>query len=97
MIDARGRGLRDLGLGVVGDAEARRLDHRDVVGAVAGHQGALRRQRKLPGELDQGRELGFASEDRLRHVAGQAAVAIDYERVGAVLVEPDERRDAPRE
>ena len=38
MIDPR-RGRRgDRGLGVVGDAEARLLDHAEVVGAVADHQ-----------------------------------------------------------
>ena len=35
MVDARMRGRRDRGLGVIGDAEARRLDHGEIVGAVA--------------------------------------------------------------
>jgi len=75
---------------MIRDAEARRLNHGDVVGTIAGGERVLRRQVEPPGELDQGCELGLAPEDRLGHLAGQAVFGIDNERVGAVLVEPDE-------
>ena len=35
VVDARMRGRGDRGLGVIGDAEARHLDHGEIVGAVA--------------------------------------------------------------
>ena len=54
------------------------------------------RPQLLP-ELDQRGELGLAPDDRLGHLAGQPAVAIEQERVGAVLVEADHGGDAPGE
>src|SRR5579862_8389718 len=38
MVDARGGGSGDRGLGVEGDAQSGRLDHAEIVGAVAGNQ-----------------------------------------------------------
>ena len=38
VVDPRGGGGRYRGLGVIGDAEARLLDHAEIVGAVADHQ-----------------------------------------------------------
>ena len=85
---------RDFRLGVVGDAEARRLDHGDVVGAVAGDERLVRREAESRAQFDQRRELRLAPEDRLGHLAGQLAVGVDQQRIGAVLVEADHRGDA---
>ena len=42
----------------------------------------------------QRRKLALAPEDRLGHLAGQPAVGVDQERIGAVFVEADHRGDA---
>jgi hypothetical protein len=97
VIDARGRGRRHLGLGVIGDAEPGRLDHRDVVRPVAGDQGLVRGDAEPTRELDQGCELALAAEDGLGHLAGQPAGSIEHQRVGAVLVEAEHGGDACRE
>ena len=44
MFDARLRGLGHLRLGVVGNAEARGLDHREFIGAVANRKRFFRRK-----------------------------------------------------
>ena len=95
VVDARMRGLRDLRLGVIGDTEAGRLDHREIVRAVAGRDGLLRRKAEAVAQFDQRRELGLAPEDRLCDTAGELAV-LDDQRVAAVLVEADHRGDSGR-
>ena len=68
VVDARVRGFGDLRLGVIGDAEAGRLDHRKIVRAVARRERLLRREAEAIAQLDQRRELGLAAEHRLlRH------------------------------
>ena len=96
MIDARMRGFGDLRLGVIGDAEAGRLDHREIVRAVAGRERFVRREAEAVAQFDQRRELRLAPEDRLGDAAGELA-AIDDQRIAAVLVEPDQRGDAAGE
>src|ERR1700753_340578 len=66
VIDAYMGGRRDGGLGVVGDAEARGLDHTEIIGAVADHQGIEVVEIESLAQFDQGGELGGAAPDRLR-------------------------------
>ena len=65
MVDPRGGGRRNRGLGVIGNAEPCGLDHAEIVGAVAGHQRVDVVEIEGFAQLDQGRELGGAAEDRL--------------------------------
>ena len=78
----------DRGLGVVGDAEAGVLDHAEIVGAVADHEGVEVVEIEGLAQLDQGGELGGAAEDRLGDLAGQFAI-LDPELIGAVLLKSD--------
>ena len=96
MIDARVRGRGDLRLGVIGDTEAGRLDHREIVRAVAGRERFVRREAEPFAQFDQGGELRLAAEDRLGDAAGELA-AVDDQRVAAMLVEADHRGDAAGE
>ena len=92
MVDPRGGGGGDRGLGVVGDAEAGRLDHAEVVGAVADHQRVEIVEIEGFAQFDQRGELGGAAQNRLGDFAGELAVG-DLEFVGAVLLEADHRGD----
>jgi hypothetical protein len=86
MVDL-GMGLgRDDRLGAVGDAQARGLDHRQVVGAVADRQRVGRGQAEGGGFLSQRGQLGFLTQDRLADRARQPASFLD-QGVGAVQVE----------
>ena len=96
MIDpGRCRGC-DRRLGVVGNAEAGRLDHAEIVGAIADHQRVDVVEVKGFGELDQRRKLDGAAQDRFGHLAGELAV-LDFELVGAVLLKADDRCYRARE
>src|SRR4051794_13333994 len=64
VVDAGGGGGRDRGLGVVGDTEACRLDHAEIVGAVADRERIDLVEIKGLAQLDQGSELGSAADDR---------------------------------
>ena len=55
---------RDHRLGAIGDAEARRLDHGQVVGAVADGHGLGAARPSGRSSMQRG-ELGLAAEDRL--------------------------------
>ena len=88
---------------MIGDAEPRRLDHAEIVGAVAGHQRVDLVEVEGFAQLDQRCELGGAAEDRLGDFAGQLAVA-NHQLVGAVFLEADlggdrigEQREAARD
>ena len=74
VVDARMRGRGDLRLGVIGDAEAGRLDHREIVGAVAGRERLVRREAEALAQFEQRGELRLAPEDRLGDAAGELAV-----------------------
>ena len=90
MVDSRRSGLRHHGLAVIGDAQARRLDHRDVVGAVADRQRFLGdRPKRSRSSLS---VSSLASRPRIGSAtpAREAAAAIHEKRVGAVLVEADQ-------
>ena len=90
MVDAGPRDGGDGRLGVVGDAEAGLLDHAEIVGAVADHQGVEIVEVEGLAQLDQGGELGGAAEDRLGDLAGQLAV-LDLELVGATFLKSDRK------
>ena len=92
MIDPRGRGGCDRGLGMVGDAETGCLDHAEVVGAVANHQRIEIVEIECLAQFDQGCELRVASQDRLCHGAGKLAV-LDQQGIGAIFLEADHRGD----
>ena len=94
MVDARVGGRRDLGLGAVGDAEAGRLQHREIVGAVADGERVVKRRPIAAAISLSALELGVLAEDRLDDLAGQLA-AFDHERVGAVLVGAEPLAIAP--
>jgi len=59
------------GLGAVGDAEAGGLDHAEVVGAVADHQGVDGVDIERLAQFKQRREFRFAPDDRLGNKAGE--------------------------
>ena len=82
---------RDLRLGMIGDAEAGGLDHREIVRAVAGRERLAGRETEAVAQFEQGGELRLAPEDRLGDAAGELAV-LDDQRVAAVLVEADQSR-----
>ncbi len=65
MLDPRGGGGGRGRLGAIGDAEARGLDHRDVVGAVADRQRIGRVDPALGRRVEQGGTLGPRPDDRL--------------------------------
>jgi tRNA dimethylallyltransferase len=96
VLDARVRRSRDLGLGAIGDAEAGRLQHRKIVGAVADSQRVAKREPHRGGDLFQRGKLGVLAEDRLDDLARQLA-AFDDERIGAVLVGAKALPDCARE
>src|SRR2546422_202732 len=93
VIDARVCGRGNRGLGMIGDAEACGLQHRDVVRAIAGRERFLGRKAEALAQLDQRRELGVAPEYRLGDPAGELAV-LDDQRVATVLAETDYPGDA---
>src|ERR1700686_4712072 len=59
------------GLGVIGDPQARLLDHAEVVGAVADNKRIDLVEIEGFGEFDQGRKLCRAPQDRLFDLAGE--------------------------
>ena len=93
MLDARVRRFRDDGLGVIGDTQASRLEHRNVVCAVARRERVMRREAEAVAQLHEGRDLRIAPQDRLFDAAGQFSI-FDDQPVAALLVEPDHRGDS---
>ena len=96
MVDARMRGRGDLRLGMIGDTEACRLDHREVIRAVAGRERFVRREAEAVAQFDQRRALRLPAEDRLGDAAGEP-FALGDQRIGAMLVETDHRGNAAGE
>ena len=86
----------DLGLGAVGDPEACRFEHREIVGAVADGERLSERKAFCRGDRLKRAELGVVAEDRLDHLTGQLA-AFNSERIGAVLVGADPVANRGRE
>ena len=64
MEDAGVGGRHGGGLGVIGDPEARFLQHRDVVGAVANGQRFVGAKAELGGGVEQSAALAFRAQDR---------------------------------
>ena len=75
MVDPRGGRCGDRRLGVVGDAEAGCLDHRDSLAPSPTASVSIVVETEGLAQLDQRGELGVAAEDRLGDLAGQLAVA----------------------
>ena len=80
-------------LGAISDAEARFLQHGEIVGAVADGHGFMWREAAGGGQLLQHRELGRLAEDRLGDAAGEFAV-LDQQNVGVVFLKADGLADA---
>ncbi len=70
MVDGGGGGFAHLGFGVVSHAEAHRVHHGQVVGAVANHQHFAGIAAQVVAEGEHGLFLGFAVDD----VADECAV-----------------------
>lgn len=92
MLDPRGGGGRDGGLGVVGDAQTRMPNHAEVVGAIADDKRVDVVKVEGFKQLDQGCELGGAAENRLGDLAGQFSILND-EFIGAVFLKPEHLPD----
>jgi tRNA dimethylallyltransferase len=86
----------DRGLGAIGDAEARRLEHGEIVGPVADRQYLVRRKAEPRRNLTQGLQLGGGAEDRIGDFSRQLAVRAE-ETVGAILVRPEQLGDGAGE
>jgi hypothetical protein len=69
-----------------GDAQARRRQHRQVVGAVAHRHGVGGRKPVLVGQALQGGKLGLLAQDRQIHRAGERP-AVMLQAVGSVRIE----------
>ncbi len=85
MIDPRGCGCCDRRLCVIGNAKSGLLDHRKIVGAVAGHQRIQIVEIECLAQVVKRFEFGRASQYRLDHFAGELAV-FDNQCVGAIFL-----------
>ena len=72
-----------------GDTETGRLDHRNIVGAVADRQGLFTPQPQPLGKPQQSIALGVAAEHRLRDLPGEPAGTVGQQYIGVVFVEAD--------
>ena len=81
-------GGSDRGLGAERDAEPGFAEHGEIVRAVADRHRVLMAKAEAVAQLDQGRELRLAPEDRLLDAAGER-LAFRRQPVRAVLVEAD--------
>jgi hypothetical protein len=88
VIDPRCGGGGDRRLGVVGHAQSGMFDHVEVVGAIADRKRVDVVEVEGFEQVDEGCKFRGAAEHRLRHFAGQLAVAND-EPIGAVLLKSD--------
>lgn len=88
MVDAGVGGFGDDGFGVEGDAEARCLDHAEIVRAIADGHGFMGLQAQFVAQLQQRLDFCLASEDRFSDPAGELAVG-DGQFVGLIGVEAD--------
>ena len=96
MVDAGRHFGRHRRLGMIGDAEAGGLQHRQVIGAVAHAHRVAGRQAALAGEALQGGELRFRAQDRPRHGAGQRR-AVMFQHIGGIDIEAQRRAYHRRE
>ena len=74
MVDAGRCRCPHLRLGVVGHAEAHRLEHGDVVGAIAEAKRLLVRQAELGPQFEQAVQLGLGAGDCAGDIAGERSV-----------------------
>ena len=88
MRERRGRALANPWLGVKGHPQARRLDHRQIVGPIPHRHGIRHRQTLLRGDLLQQRALARAIDNIVLDSAGER-VPIDLQRVGMNLVKTE--------
>ncbi len=91
VIDARRHLRRHDRLGAEGDAEARRAQHRQVVRAIADRDRRFRPETARGRARQQCFEFCVPADDRLGDLSGQRAAVIEKD-VGALQVEPDQRR-----
>ena len=73
-------------LGVKGNAQPGRLDHRQIIGTIANSHGFLQAYPQFSGIGLQVGKLGLAALDRLAHHAGKLPV-FDQQFIGMVGVE----------
>src|SRR5262249_2107669 len=85
VVQAGGHMCGDSGFGMKSNAEARFLQHGQVVRTVADSDGIGRRKAIRRAQLAQGRKLGFLAEDRRIYAAGQHGVVV-REHIGRVEV-----------
>src|ERR1700758_3482255 len=76
VVDAGAGRLAQRRLAMKGDAEPARLDHRNVVGAVAHRERLFTAKTKARPQRQQCVALGFAAQHWLRHFAGEPAGAV---------------------
>ena len=88
VVDAHLRLFGDDRLGVEGDTEAGGTDHVEIVGAVADGQCCRWVKTLFGADGVEAIELGLFAQDRVGDGAGQA-VAVEFEDIGAGLVEAD--------
>ena len=84
------------GLGVIGNAQPRRLQHAEVVGAVSHRQRGAEFYAALFRQLVQGGELRVPVQDRLPDLAGKLRAIVEQD-IRAVYVETQFGRDSRRE
>ena len=92
MLDPHRRLRRHDGLRMVCDPQPSRPDHRQVICPIADGQRVRRRQPARRRKFVQRRQLGIPVQDRLAH-SPQQRRAVVQQGVGAVVVEPQQRRD----
>ena len=91
VLHLRVRLRRDHGLRAVGDAKARRLQHGEIVGAIAHRDDIAGVKAMRGGLLFQRGELGLAPEDRLGH--SREAAALPQKNIRAITGKARARRD----
>ena len=88
--------LGERGLGAIGDAKPRRLDHRAVIGAVADRDDRVRRDAERVARVDQGARLERRIDDPAGHRPGETPIG-RFEHIGLDPLEPDHRRRPVRQ
>jgi hypothetical protein len=93
MIDTRCGCRSHLRLCMIRHAQACRLDHRDVIGAVSRYESLIFGNVPPSPELDESCKLGGPPEDRRDHFTGQPPRWVHRQSVGAALVKTDHAGD----